>query len=236
MIDFYCWRSGNNRKIFMMLEEAGIEYTRRIVNLSKKEQKSPEFLAINPNGKVPAIVDQDGPGGKPFTVIESGAILIYLAEKSGILRPDDPRQWFDVVQWLMWQMSGPGPMFTEAYYFHSQKDNPDMAYPAERYEKEAHRLLRVAENRLGESQYLAGNFYSIADIGFWPHCGTVERFGASLDMYPNITRWFGLVGERLAVKRAGAIIDEVRIEDTLGKRRSAGKNSKLIAASTRGNT
>ena len=91
MIDFYCWRSGNNRKIFMMLEEAGIEYTRRIVNLSKNEQKSPEFLAINPNGKVPAIVDQDGSGGKPFTVIESGAIFIYLVEKSGILRSDDLR-------------------------------------------------------------------------------------------------------------------------------------------------
>ena len=212
MIDFYCWRSGNNRKIFMILEEAGLEYARRIVNLSKKEQKSPEFLAINPNGKVPAIVDQDGPGGKPFTVIESGAILIYLAEKSGTLRPDDPRQWFDALQWLMWQMGGPGPLFPEARYFHSQKNMPDMAYPAERYDKEAHRLLGVAEKRLGESEYLAGDFYSIADIGFWPHCASVERFGASLDAYPNITRWFDLVGERPAVKRAGAVIDEVRIE------------------------
>jgi GST-like protein len=213
MIEFYCWRSGNNRKIFMMLEEAGLDYTRHIVNLEKKEQKRPEFLAINPNGKVPAIVDQDGLGGKPFRVIESGAILIYLAEKSGTLRPHDPRQWFDVVQWLMWQMGGPGPMFTEAHYFHSQKNTPDdMAYPAERYDKEAHRLLRVAEKRLGESEYLAADFYSIADIAFWPHCASVERFGASLDAYPNIERWFALVGKRPAVKRAVAIIDKVRIE------------------------
>ncbi len=212
MIDFYCWCSGNNRQIFMMLEEVGLEYTRRIINLSKKEQNSPEFLAINPNGKVPTIVDQDGRGGKPFTVIESGAILIYLAEKSGALRPEDVRQWFDVVQWLMWQISGPGPMFTEAYYFHSQKDNPDMAYPAERYDKEAHRLLRVAEKRLGKSEYLAGDFYSIADIGFWPHCGTLKRFGVSLNTYPNVRRWFDLVGGRPAVKRAGVIIDAVRTE------------------------
>jgi GST-like protein len=212
MIDFYCWRSGNNRKIFMMLEEAGLDYTRHIVNLEKKEQKRPEFLAINPNGKVPAIVDQDGLGGKPFRVIESGAILIYLAEKSGTLRPHDPRQWFDVVQWLMWQMGGPGPMFTESHYFHAQKNTPDMAYPAERYDKEAHRLLRVAEKRLGESEYLAADFYSIADIAFWPHCASVERFGASLDAYPNIERWFDLVGKRPAVKRAVAIIDKVRIE------------------------
>jgi GST-like protein len=212
MIDFYCWRSGNNRKIFMLLEEAGLAYTRHIVNLSKKEQKRPEFLAINPNGKVPAIVDQDGPGGKPFTVIESVAILIYLAEKSGTLRPEDPRQWYDTLQWLMWQMGGPGPLFTEAHFFHSQKDKPEMAYPAERYDKEAHRLLGVAEKRLGESEYLAGDFYSIADIGFWPHCGSVERFGASLDAYPNITRWYDLVGERPSVKRADAIIEDIRKE------------------------
>ena len=216
MIDFYCWRSGNNHKIFMMLEEARLEYTRHIVHLGKREQKSPVFLAINPNGKVPAIVDQDGPGGKPFAVFESGAILIYLAEKSGTLRPDDPRQWFDALQWLMWQMGGPGPLFSEARYFHSQKDKPDMAYPAERYDKEARRLLGVAEKRLGESEYLAGDFYSIADIAFWPHCGSVERFGASLDAYPNISRWFDLVGQRPAVKRAGTIIAEVRDEIAAG--------------------
>ena len=120
MLDFYCWRSGNNRKIFMMLEEVGLPCRRHIVHLGKKEQKLPEYLAINPNGKVPAIIDGDGPGGAPFTVIESGAILIYLAEKTGQFHPEDKRQWFDIMQWLMFQMGAPGALFTEAHYFHSR--------------------------------------------------------------------------------------------------------------------
>ncbi|MEE8084660.1 MAG: glutathione S-transferase family protein [Alphaproteobacteria bacterium] len=212
MIDFYCWRSGNNRKIFMMLEETGLPCVRHIVNLGKKEQLRPEYLTINPNNKVPAIVDQDGPGGAPFTVIESGAILIYLAEKTGKFRPQDKRQWFDIVQWLMFQMASPGALFTPAHYFYSQADKPDMEYPAKRYTDEAHHILGVIDKRLSACAYIAGDGYSIADMALWPHCGTVERFGATLTDHPNIARWYTEVGERPATRRAAAIIEELREE------------------------
>lgn len=210
MIDFYCWRSGNNRKIFMMLEETGLPCTRHLVHLEKKEQMRPEYLAINPNNKVPAIIDRDGPGGAPFTVIESGAILIYLAEKTGQFRPEDKRQWFTILQWLMFQMGAPGAMFSEAHYFYSRRDEPDMAYPTKRYVDEALHLLDVIDKRLGESEYIAGDTYSVADIALWPHLGTIGRFGASLENYPDTSRWFDLVGERPATRRAAAIIEEVR--------------------------
>ncbi len=212
MIDFYCWRSGNNRKIFMMLEETGLEYTRHIVHLRKGEQFAPDYLKLNPNNKTPTIVDRDGPGGEPFTVFESGAILIYLAEKTGQFRPDDRRQWFTTMQWLMFQMGSPGPLFTEAGYFHEHAGEPDMAYPEERYVKEAKHLLDVVDKRLGESEYIAGEAYSIADMALWPHLGTVSRFGASLDDYPNAKRWFDLVGARPATQRAASVIEEVRNE------------------------
>lgn len=212
MIDFYCWRSGNNRKIFMMLEETGLPCVRHIVNLGKKEQLRPEYLTINPNNKVPAIVDQDGPGGAPFTVIESGAILIYLAEKTGKFRPQDKRQWFDIVQWLMFQMASPGALFTPAHYFYSQADEPDMEYPAKRYTDEAHHILGVIDKRLSACAYIAGDGYSIADMALWPHCGTVDRFGATLTDHPNIARWYTEVGERPATRRAAAIIEELREE------------------------
>lgn len=210
MIDFYCWQSGNNRKIYMMLEECALPYREHVVNLRKKEQKAPAYLAINPNGKVPAIVDQDGPGGKPLTLFESGAILIYLAEKTGKFRPKDDRAWFDVVQWLMWQMGGPGALFTEAAYFYERKGEPGNDYSLDRYTKEANRLLAVADKRLGESEYIAGPEYSIADMALWPHCGTVGRFGGSLEPYPNIRRWFKLVEARSATKRSGEKTDAIR--------------------------
>ena len=212
MIDFYCWRSGNNRKIFMMLEEVGLPCTRHIINLEKKEQLRPEYIAINPNNKVPTIIDNDGPGGEPFKVIESGAILIYLAEKTGQFRPQDERQWFTILQWLMFQMASPGALFTEAHYFHSRRDEPDMDYPMNRYLDEAHHLLGVIDKRLSETDYIAGDAYSIADMALWPHCGSVARFGATLEDYPDIERWFDQVGERPAVKRAAEIVQEVREE------------------------
>ena len=212
MIDFYCWRSGNNRKIFMMLEEVGLAYTRHIVHLRKGEQSEPEYTAINPNNKVPAIIDQDGPGGAPFTVFESGAILIYLAEKTGQFSPEDKRQWFTILQWLMFQMASPGALFTEARYFYSRRDEPDMDYPMNRYLDEGHHLLGVIDSKLAQSEYIAGDAYSIADMALWPHCGTIIGWGATLEDYPDIERWFDQVGERPAVKRAGEIIKQVREE------------------------
>lgn len=202
MIDFYCWRSGNNLKIYMMLEETGLDYAEHVINTAARDQKTPEYLAINPNGKVPAIVDGDGPEGAPFTLFESGAILIYLAEKTGRFRPEDPRAWFDVVQWLMWQMGGPGPLFTIAADFVMTKDEPDTGYPVERYTTESYRLLGVAEKRLGQCAWIAGDAYSIADMALWPHCMNVGRWGGSLDDYPNIRRWSDAVEARPATRRA----------------------------------
>lgn len=210
MIDFYCWQSGNNLKIYMMLEETGLPYTEHVVNLRKREQKSPEYLALNPNGKVPTIIDSDGPGGKPYTLFESGAILIYLAEKTGQFRPDDERQWFDVIQWLMWQMGGPGAMFTVAADFFMTKDEVDTEYPLERYTKEAYRLLDVAEKRLGASEYIAGADYSIADMALYPHCMNVKRWGGSLEKYPNIRGWMEKVEARPATARAREKTEHIR--------------------------
>lgn len=210
MIDFYCWRSGNNLKIYMMLEETGLAYTEHVINTARRDQKAPEYLKINPNGKVPAIVDRDGPGGKPLTLFESGAILIYLAEKTGAFRPEDPRAWFDVVQWLMWQMGGPGPVFSIAADFVMTKDAPDTDYPVARYTKESHRLLGVAEKCLGESTYIAGPDYSIADMALWPHCMSVGRWGGTLDAYPNIRRWSNSVEARPATRRALERTDAIR--------------------------
>jgi GST-like protein len=211
MIEFYCWRSGNNLKIYMMLEECGLAYNEHVVNLGKKEQLKPEYLAINPNNKVPSIIDSDGPGGKPLTLFESGAILIYLAEKTGKFRPADDRAWFDTVQWLMWQMGGPGAMFTEAHFFHEREGEPDNDYSLDRYVKEANRLLCVADKRLGASKYIAGPDYSIADMALWPHTGSVARFGGSLDDYPNIRRWYAEVDARPASQRALARTEAIRL-------------------------
>lgn len=210
MIDFYCWQSGNNLKIYMMLEETGLAYTEHVVNLRKGEQKTPKYLAVNPNGKVPSIIDSDGPGGKPLTLFESGAILIYLAEKTGRFRPTDERLWFDTVQWLMWQMAGPGAMFTVAADFFMTSDEPDTDYPLERYTKEAQRLLGVAETRLARSAYIAGGEYSIADMALWPHCAAVGRWGGSLEPYPAVRRWFDAVAARPATQRAKVHTEAIR--------------------------
>ncbi len=210
MIDFYCWQSGNNLKVYMMLEETGLPFEEHIVNLRRKEQKTPAHLALNPNGKVPAIVDREGPAGKPVTVFESGAILIYLAEKSGRFRPADDRAWFDVVQWLMWTAAGPGSMFTVAAEFVETRDQPDSDYPVTRYTKEARRLLGVADTRLAATDYIAGADYSIADMALWPHCGTIGRWDGTLDDYPNVARWFERVKARPATQRAKARTDAIR--------------------------
>ncbi|HEY2988623.1 MAG TPA: glutathione S-transferase N-terminal domain-containing protein [Candidatus Binatia bacterium] len=175
MIDVYAWATMNARKIYIMLEETGLPYRIRPVNITKGEQFKPEFLAISPNNKTPAIIDRDGPGGGDYSLFESGAILMYLADKTGRLLPADPAARSTVIQWLMWQMGGPGPMFTEAHHFHSQKNTPDMAYPAERYDKESYRLLKVAEKRLGESKYLAGDF--LTKLTYSSRCGHDARAG-----------------------------------------------------------
>ena len=166
MIDLYTWGTPNGRKTSIALEELGLPYRAHPVDITKEEQFEPAFLAISPNNKIPAIVDPEGPGGQPISLFESGAILIYLAEKTGRLLPSDARRRYDAMQWLMWQMGGFGPMLGQAHHF--RRFAPErVPYAIERYDKETRRLYGVLDGHLGEAEYLAGA-YSTADIATFP--------------------------------------------------------------------
>ena len=199
MIDLYTWITPNGRKVSVMLEEIGLAYEVHPVNLGKDEQFDPEFLAINPNNKIPAIIDRDGPGGKPYQLFESGAILMYLAEKSGKLMPKDTAARYQVIQWLMFQMGGIGPMIGQAHYF-LRNCPEDQPFGRDRFMTEVVRLYRVLNKRLGEAPYLAGE-YSIADIATYPWIARYEAHRTRLEDYANVKRWFDAVGGREAVKR-----------------------------------
>jgi GST-like protein len=201
MIDLYALTSPNVQKIFIALEELELPYNTKLVDVWKGDQFSPEFLKVNPNGKVPAIVDHDGPGGKPYTVIESGAILLYLAEKTGKFLPKDTRKRFDVIQWMMIQMTGVGPMFGQWTHFKlmAPKDND---YSVSRYATEVKRLFDLLEKRLGEVPYLGGDEYSIADIATFPWTRNHDAQGVKWEDNPNLARWFNAISARPAVKRA----------------------------------
>jgi GSH-dependent disulfide-bond oxidoreductase len=183
-----------------MLEETGIEYRVHPVDIANGEQFSPDYEAINPNGKIPTIVDQDGPGGDPFAVFESGAILIYLAEKTARFLSADRRQRSQAIQWLMFQVGGLGPMFGQAQHFRRFAPKP-LPYAIERYSKEAKRLYGVLDKRLGASEFLAEGGYSIADIATFPWVVRSEWQGVSVADHPNVRRWIETVGQRGAVQR-----------------------------------
>jgi len=199
MIDLYTWTTPNGRKISVILEEAGLPYEVHPVNLGKGEQFNPEYLAINPNNKIPVLIDRDGPGGKPLTLFESGGILIYLAEKTGKLMPRESSGRYEVIQWLMFQMGGVGPMFGQAHNFFRYDPQQD-SYGVERFKKEVARLYSVMEKRLGEAPFLAGD-YSIADIATYPWVSRYEMHRTRLEDYPNVKRWFDAVTARPAVQR-----------------------------------
>jgi GST-like protein len=197
VIDLYTWTTPNGRKVSIALEELGIQYKSHAVDISKDEQFAPEFLKISPNNRIPAIVDRDN---NNFSLMESGAILLYLAEKSGKLIPKDFDKRYRVTEWLMWQMGGVGPMLGQVHHF--VKFNPGVApYAEERYSKEAKRLYGVLDRRLGEVPYLAGPELTIADIATWPWTVTHAWQGVSLDEFPNVKRWFEEVRARPAVQR-----------------------------------
>ena len=172
MIQLYTWATPNGKKVSIMLEEIELPYEVHPVNLGQREQFKPEYLAINPNNKIPAIVDTDGPEDKPLTLFESGAILMYLAEKSGKLFPQETRKRYEVIQWLMFQMGGVGPMFGQANYFFKLAEK--VPYAVERFHKEALRLYRVLDKELEHKEFLAGS-YSIADIATYPWGRTARR-------------------------------------------------------------
>ncbi len=200
MIDLYTWPTPNGHKASIMLEECGLEYRVHPIDIANGEQFAPEYEAINPNGKIPTIVDQDGPGGEPFAVFESGAILIYLAEKTGLFLASEPRGRSQTIQWLMFQVGGLGPMFGQAHHFRRFAPQP-LPYAIERYSTEAARLYRVLDKRLAADEFLAGPDYSIADIASYPWVMRHEWQGVSLESYPNVRRWSEAIGERPAVQR-----------------------------------
>ena len=198
MIKLYSWKTPNGRKVSVMLEEIALPYEVHAVDLSKRQQFTPEYLAINPNNKIPSIIDTDGPGGKPLTLFESGAILMYLAEKTGKFWPQDMRKRYEVIQWLMFQMGGVGPMFGQANYFFRLEEK--VPYAIDRFHKEALRLYRVLEQELSKKEFLAGE-YSIADIATYPWVGRHDIHQVNLEDFPNVKRWFDTISARPAVQK-----------------------------------
>jgi GST-like protein len=198
MIQLYTWATPNGKKVSIMLEEVELSYEVHPINIAKGDQLKPEYLAINPNNKIPAIIDSDGPDGKPLKLFESGAILMYLAEKTGKFLPQEMAKRYEVIQWLMFQMGGVGPMFGQANYFYRLEEKQPFAI--ERYYKEAIRLYKVLEQSLAQRNCLAGE-YSIADIATYPWVGRHDGHNVKLEEFPNVKRWFDMISQRPAVKR-----------------------------------
>jgi GST-like protein len=203
VIDLYTWSTPNGRKVSIMLEECALAYRVHPINIGKGEQHTPEFLALNPNNRIPAIVDAEGPGGKPLPLFESGAILIYLAEKTGKFMPRDARTRLICLQWLMFQMGGVGPMFGQAHHF--LRSAPEQVpYGIKRYTDEARRLYGVLNKRLGEAAYLADE-YSIADLATYPWIARHEWHKVDLADFPAVKRWYDTIGARPAVAKGMAV-------------------------------
>lgn len=200
MIDLYTWATPNGHKASIMLEELALDYRVHPIDIGNDEQFAPDYVAINPNAKIPTIVDQEGPGGGAFAVFESGAILIYLADKAGRLLSPEPRRRSQAIQWLMFQVGGVGPMLGQAQHFRRFAPHP-VPYAIERYSSEAARLYGVLDRRLGEAEFLADDGYSIADVATYPWVVRHEWQGISLADLPNVRRWFETVGQRPAVQR-----------------------------------
>lgn len=203
MIDLYTWATPNGRKISIMLEELGLPYRVHAVDITQGEEFTPEFLAINPNAKIPVIIDSDGPEGKPITLFDSGAILIYLAEKRGRYLASDPRTRYITLQWLTFQLGDMGPMFGQAHHFLKFAPQP-VPYAIERYTKEVRRLYGVLDQRLSQTPYLAAE-YSIADIATYPWVARFEWHGVSLADFPHVKDWFERISLRPAVAKGMAV-------------------------------
>ena len=209
MIKHYYWPTPNGHKTAIMLEEVELEYEVCTINILEGDQFDPAFIAISPNNRIPAIVDTDGPQGEPYTVFESGAILMYLAEKTGKLWPQDSMERYDVIQWLMFQMGNVGPMFGQNGYFQGYCPE-DVPLAKERYHNVCKQLYGVMDRRLGESEYLAGSNYSMADVATFPWTMPKQQEMHRIDItqYPNVKRWSETVAMRPAVQRGIAVMAE----------------------------
>ncbi len=199
MIDLYTWTTPNGRKVSIMLEELGLPYRTHAINIGKGDQFKPEYVKINPNAKIPSLVDPDGPDGKPVAMMESGAILIYLAGKTGRLLPDTVRGRYDALQWLMFQMGGVGPFFGQVHHF-LRAAKQAVPYAIERYVKETRRLYGVLDERLKDHEFLADE-YSIADIATYPWAARYEWHKTRLEDFPHVKRWFDAISARPAVQK-----------------------------------
>jgi GST-like protein len=206
MIDLYTWTTPNGHKIHIMLEETGLPYAAHGIDIGSGDQFTPEFLKISPNNKIPALVDRDGPGGKPYAVFESGAMLMYLADKTGKFLPEETAARYDVIQWLMFQMGGIGPMLGQVHHFRAYAPE-QIPYAIDRYTNEAKRLYGVMDRRLAGRDWFAGD-YSIADMAIFPWLRSRERQGVVLDEYPNVKRWFEAVNARPAVQRGLQVLKD----------------------------
>ncbi|MDR3538504.1 MAG: glutathione binding-like protein [Acetobacteraceae bacterium] len=229
MIELYGMGSPNVVKIYIALEELGLAYNIHPVDVFTGKQFDDAFLTLNPNAKVPTIVDSDGPGGKPYTVFESGAILLYLAEKTGKLLPADTAAKFDAIQWMMVQMTGVGPMFGQLVHF-TRFAPPGNDYACSRYATQVHRVFEVIDHRLASMPYLAGAEYSIADIATYPWARNIPALlGAEAGAkFPNVARWVATINERPAVKAALAKVDDVRAKTTAFDKAEADALDKLF--------
>jgi len=209
MIDVYSTATPNGHKVHIMLEECGLPYRVHHINIGEGDQFTPEFLAISPNNKIPAIVDADGPDGKPMSLFESGAILVYLASKVGKFLGNTDREKFTTLQWLMFQMGGVGPMLGQAHHFRIYAPEK-IEYAVNRYTNEAKRLYGVIDKQVAKEGYLAGSEYSIADIATFPWLRSWKNQGIDWDDYPNAKRWFDEISERPAVKRGVEVLANLR--------------------------
>jgi len=221
-IELYFWPTPNGHKISIALEEMGLPYVLKPVNIGAGEQFKPDFLKISPNNRMPAIVDHDGPGGAAISVFESGAILQYLGRKTGLFYPSDERARVSVDEWLFWQMGGLGPMAGQASHFinYAPKlvdDASLIEYGRVRYVNELNRLCGVMERRLSEAAYLGGDAYSIADMAAWPWARIAHKLGQSFDDFPKLKAWVDRIYERPAVQRAIKAGDELRQTQDLSK-------------------
>ena len=199
MIDLYTWTTPNGRKVSSMLEEIGLPYRVHAINIGKGDQFKTEYVALNPNSKIPSLVDPDGPDGKPYAIMESGAILVYLAGKTGKFLPAADRGKYDVLQWLMFQMGGVGPIFGQVHHFIRAAKESD-PYSIQRYIKETRRLYAVLDARLQDHEYLADE-YSIADIATYPWVARYEWHKTSFAEFPHVKRWFDAISKRPAVQK-----------------------------------
>ena len=209
MITVYSWATPNGHKVHIMLEECGLPFRTVAVDIGAGDQFKPEFLAISPNNKIPALVDPDGPGGKPISLFESGAILLYLAAKTGRFMPEDLAARYEVLQWLMFQVGGVGPMLGQAHHFRLYAPEK-IPYAIDRYTNEARRLYGVLDKRIAKSRYIGGNDYSIADIAVFPWLRSWKNQGIDWNDFPHLKGWFDEIAARPAVVRGVEVLASQR--------------------------